>query len=66
MLIGSSGGVGCCVILERAVLSRVLKADVSDMSVCVEMEGLGWGGAGRVACLGYFRVRCRVVEEHVS
>lgn len=46
MLIGSSGGVGCCVILERAVLSRVLKADVSDMSVCVEMEGLGWGGQG--------------------
>lgn len=35
MLIGSSGRAGCCVILEHAVLSRVLKADVLDMKVCV-------------------------------
>lgn len=27
--------MGCCVILERAVLSRVLKADVLDVCVCV-------------------------------
>lgn len=37
MLIGSSCGAGCCVILEHAVLNRVLKADVLDMRVCVEM-----------------------------
>lgn len=53
MLIGSSGGAGCCVFLEHAVLSRVLKADALDMSVCDE-EG------------GYFEVCCRVVKEHVS
>ena len=43
MLIGSSGGAGCCVILEHAVLSRVLKADVLDRRVCV----LRWGGGAR-------------------
>lgn len=48
MLIGSSGGACCCVILEQAVLNRVLKTDVLDTSVCVEM------GAGRATCLGYF------------
>lgn len=46
--------MGCCVILERAVLSRVLKADVSDMSVCVEMEGLGWGGGRESGMFGLF------------
>lgn len=55
MLIGSSGGAGCCVILEHAVLSRVLKADALDMSVCVVR--FGWGG---------FQVRCRVVRKRVS
>lgn len=46
MLIGSSSGAGCCVILERAVLNRVLKADVLDTSVCVLRWGMGEGGQG--------------------
>lgn len=39
MLIGSSGGVGRCVILQRAALSRVLMADVLDTSVRGEESG---------------------------
>lgn len=44
MLIGSIGRAGCCVILARAVLSRVLKTDVLDNSVCVVRSGVGGSG----------------------
>lgn len=38
--------MGCCVILERAVLSRVLKADVLDVCVCVCVYSAAKGGRG--------------------
>lgn len=41
MLIGSGGGACCCVILEHAVLNRMLEADVLDTSLRVE---IGEGG----------------------
>lgn len=58
MLIGSSGRAYCCVILEHAVLNRMLKADVLDTSLC-ELQG-EW----RVRV--YFRVHFQVVDEHLS
>lgn len=51
MLIGSGGGAGSCVILECAVLSRVLKADVLDMRVRVEVGG---GGGRESGMFGLF------------
>lgn len=50
MLIGSSGRAYCCVILEHAVLNRMLKADVLDTSLCVETGG----GCRESGVLGLF------------
>lgn len=63
VLIGSSSSrEGCCVILERAVLNRVLKADVFDVSVCAEVRGSQreWHVWVIFKCVVGF------VEEHVS
>lgn len=53
MLIGSSSRAYCCVILEHAVLNRMLKADVLDTSLCVE-TGRGEGGCRESGVLGLF------------
>lgn len=57
MLTGSSSRVGCCVILQLAVLSRVLMADVFDTSVRGEEGGRDIG-----TVFGFFSSTPRLVS----